>query len=238
MTAFCLGLLAAMAAPGVMSDAGHLAALTVLLRTLRIFIFLTLVMLYYQDSVAPIAAFGLLFLLVEIASDLLCYVVMPPVFGTLSVAPEEVAVPLSSAVAGVLLVVLLGFLLRYFADGASEPALSSSAVASSPASSPQEAYPEETLRDLPPDAEALAAGRRGRCKRMAEAGGLTERETDILYYLSLGYSVKKIAATLYISANTVATHSSRLYRKLGVHSRQELIDRVNDEEEAVSYTRV
>lgn len=73
---------------------------------------------------------------------------------------------------------------------------------------------------------------------MAEAGGLTERETDILYYLSLGYSVKKIAATLYISANTVATHSSRLYRKLGVHSRQELIDRVNDEEEAVSYTRV
>ena len=53
-----------------------------------------------------------------------------------------------------------------------------------------------------------------------------------MFYLSMGYSVKRVAELLVISANTVATHSSRLYRKLDVHSRQELMDMVADPERA------
>ena len=69
--------------------------------------------------------------------------------------------------------------------------------------------------------------RRSACQALADEHGLTGREGDIMYYLSLGFSVKKIADILCISANTVSTHSARLYRKLGVHARQELIDAVD-----------
>ena len=40
--------------------------------------------------------------------------------------------------------------------------------------------------------------------------------------LCAGRSRSYIAETLFISENTVKTHSDRLYKKLGVHSREEL----------------
>ena len=84
---------------------------------------------------------------------------------------------------------------------------------------------------LVPSAPAVPAGRdparRERCRALGAAHGLTERECDIAYYLSLGFSVKRIADILCISANTVSTHSARLHRKMGVHARQELIDLVD-----------
>lgn len=53
---------------------------------------------------------------------------------------------------------------------------------------------------------------------------LTERETEILKYILLGLTAPSIAERLSISENTAKTHMRRIYRKLDVHSRQELLE--------------
>jgi DNA-binding NarL/FixJ family response regulator len=50
---------------------------------------------------------------------------------------------------------------------------------------------------------------------------LTPRERQVLELLSLGRTNRDIAGELAISARTVATHVSTIYRKLGVRDRVE-----------------
>jgi LuxR family maltose regulon positive regulatory protein len=52
---------------------------------------------------------------------------------------------------------------------------------------------------------------------------LSERERMVLVYVERELTVSAIAAALYISPNTVKTHLRRLYRKLGVSTRDEAI---------------
>jgi LuxR family maltose regulon positive regulatory protein len=54
---------------------------------------------------------------------------------------------------------------------------------------------------------------------------LTDSETRVLRYLPTNLTGPEIAAELWLSANTVATHTRHLYAKLGVHSRHEAVDR-------------
>lgn len=61
--------------------------------------------------------------------------------------------------------------------------------------------------------------------RLADACGLTKRESEVLDYLLKGRSVARIAEDLGLSYNTVNSHVANIYAKCGVHSRQELIDR-------------
>ncbi|WP_461185887.1 helix-turn-helix transcriptional regulator [Adlercreutzia sp. CNCM I-6216] len=63
---------------------------------------------------------------------------------------------------------------------------------------------------------------------MADAHGLSEREGEVLGLLYRGNTQKKIAERLFLSVSSVQTYAKSLYRKLGVHSRQELIDMVNE----------
>lgn len=53
---------------------------------------------------------------------------------------------------------------------------------------------------------------------------LTERQASILLMITHGRSRRIISEELCISEETVKTHTRQLYRKLQVHSRQELID--------------
>lgn len=48
---------------------------------------------------------------------------------------------------------------------------------------------------------------------------LSEREKEVLYYLSTGLSIKAIAEKIFISSSTVKTHSLHLYEKLNVNNR-------------------
>lgn len=64
------------------------------------------------------------------------------------------------------------------------------------------------------------------CDRLAQENNLTAREREILAYLARGRSLPYVREVLVLSKNTVDTHAKNLYRKLGVHSRQELIDLV------------
>lgn len=57
--------------------------------------------------------------------------------------------------------------------------------------------------------------------------GLTERESDVLRLLAVGRSRARIAQSLGVSENTVNSHVQQIYRKLGVHGRQELLDRLS-----------
>lgn len=58
---------------------------------------------------------------------------------------------------------------------------------------------------------------------VAERYGLTPREEEVASYAVRGYTFSQIADTLFISADTVRSHSKSLYRKLGIHKKQELI---------------
>ena len=51
--------------------------------------------------------------------------------------------------------------------------------------------------------------------------GLTGRESEVLALITQGYATRDIADMMYISPNSVKTHTKSLYRKLDVHSRTE-----------------
>jgi DNA-binding NarL/FixJ family response regulator len=52
---------------------------------------------------------------------------------------------------------------------------------------------------------------------------LTNREEEILTYLAKGYLYKEIATTLFISIETVRTHIHKIYQKLQVRTRTEVL---------------
>lgn len=55
---------------------------------------------------------------------------------------------------------------------------------------------------------------------------LTEREKEILHLLIKGLSYKEIASSIFISVETLNSHIKNIYRKLNVHSRNELASRL------------
>jgi len=56
-----------------------------------------------------------------------------------------------------------------------------------------------------------------------ESLGITPRELEILELIAAGLSNKEIAATVYVSENTVKTHSSRVFDKLGARRRTQAV---------------
>lgn len=64
------------------------------------------------------------------------------------------------------------------------------------------------------------------CSNLADGNGLTVREQDVCLLLARGYSQQGIADTLCISPSTVKSHCYSIYRKLGIHSQQKLIELV------------
>lgn len=78
-----------------------------------------------------------------------------------------------------------------------------------------------------PDASDTRSYIHRRCDDIARAFALSPRESEVLYYLGRGYNHTYIARKLYISENTVRTHVRHIYGKLGISSREELIDLVD-----------
>ena len=72
-----------------------------------------------------------------------------------------------------------------------------------------------------------AAMARG-CDRLAATCELTGREAEVMALLAQGRSGPEIQDELSISRNTAKTHVRHIYRKLGVHSQQELIELVRE----------
>jgi two-component system, NarL family, response regulator LiaR len=53
--------------------------------------------------------------------------------------------------------------------------------------------------------------------------GITRRELEILELMAQGMSNREIAGKLYVSENTVKTHSSRVFEKLGAKRRTQAV---------------
>ena len=62
------------------------------------------------------------------------------------------------------------------------------------------------------------------CEAIADRYLLSRRETEVMFLLAKGHNAAFIQDQLCISKSTAKTHINHIYRKLGVHSRQELID--------------
>lgn len=80
-----------------------------------------------------------------------------------------------------------------------------------------------------PSAASLQESLQARCGTVAREYGLSERETEILGYLSRGHSPTYVAKTLVISVSTARSHVRNIYRKVGVGSREELLQLIDRE---------
>lgn len=69
-----------------------------------------------------------------------------------------------------------------------------------------------------------------RLERISKESGLSARETQIMSYVGKGHTSVYVAKTLLISDSTVYTHVRNIYRKLGITSREELIQLLNDKD--------
>lgn len=58
---------------------------------------------------------------------------------------------------------------------------------------------------------------------LLEKLGITPRELEVLEQMSLGLSNQEIADKLFVSLNTIKTHSSNVFSKLGVQRRTQAI---------------
>ena len=88
---------------------------------------------------------------------------------------------------------------------------------------------EHTLVELTnADEQRPAAPRRFalRVDAVARAYGLSEREAQVLGLLARGRTMQRVQEELGISAGTANTHLTHVYRKLGVHDRQGMLDLV------------
>ena len=82
----------------------------------------------------------------------------------------------------------------------------------------------------PPSIHTLNETMEQRCKQLSDEHGLTKRESEILGFLGRGYNPAFIAKKLFLSDSTVRTHVKRIYRKLDIHSKEELVQLIVPDE--------
>ena len=110
-------------------------------------------------------------------------------------------------------------------DG-SGPALSFAALAVLYVLSLALVFPRKEGRPAVADADEVSDALREKCRLAAETSGLSSREAEVMELLARGRDLPYIAELLCISKSTVQSHGKRIYRKMGVHSKQELITKI------------
>ena len=153
-----------------------------------------------HDSDDALAAFAVPFLLTDAVSSLFGYVVVPAVLGAVGFAELESPTLLAAAVTFALVVVSVVFFARVMG-----PTSEASAAAAPLGTDPDACANDVTLA-------------------IFEGFALTEREAEVARLLAEGNSQKKIAELMGVSIGTVQTHVKAVYRKLDIHSKQQLID--------------
>jgi LuxR family maltose regulon positive regulatory protein len=83
------------------------------------------------------------------------------------------------------------------------------------------------LRSGQPFARGLLAD--GPAVPAGASAGLSDREAEVLAMLPSELSYHDVAEQLYVSVNTVKTHVKSIYRKLGVATRREAVERARGE---------
>lgn len=75
------------------------------------------------------------------------------------------------------------------------------------------------LKEVPIAAQAAFAPNESKREEL----GITRREVEILELIAQGMSNREIAEKLFVSENTVKTHSSRVFDKLGARRRTQAV---------------
>jgi len=78
-------------------------------------------------------------------------------------------------------------------------------------------------------AELVASGRRLHRRGAEGRDELTPQELQVAIHVARGLSNREIAQTLFLSPKTIESHLTRIYRKLDLHARGELIERFADQ---------
>ena len=79
------------------------------------------------------------------------------------------------------------------------------------------------------DEKIRAKGRfHARCEEIADCYLLSRRETEVMFLLAKGHNAAFIQDKLCISKSTAKTHINHIYRKLDIHTQQELLNMVED----------
>jgi DNA-binding CsgD family transcriptional regulator len=83
-------------------------------------------------------------------------------------------------------------------------------------------------RDITVDDQTKKGWWKRRCAIIAAKDGLTIRQREIMILLAKGRNSHYMAESLCLSHHTVRTHIQAIYKKLDVHSRQELLDYIDN----------
>ena len=168
-----------------------------------------------SQRLSIVRVFGVLFVLVDVVSSLSGYVIVPLAVSLMDFSLDNATAVFASVVAFALMVV-------------SVMLLGQSLVATLGATGEAVAVVGEGSGGCGDagggrDTGGAAPGE-GPRRGWLDAYGLTDRETMVADLLAEGNSQRIIANRLQVSIGTVQTHAKNVYRKLGIHSKQELID--------------
>lgn len=78
-----------------------------------------------------------------------------------------------------------------------------------------------------PDLSGWESDLDSRCAQLARAYDLTRREEDVLRLLMEGMTFAQVADELVVSLNTIKSHVRRIYAKLGVSGKRDLLEKVS-----------
>lgn len=182
---------------------------------ITLFLWVALMTSMRQKHLALVPVVSVLFVLVECASGFCSYFAAPAIARAIQLPVATFLPPFALLMAFILIASTLAFL-ALAADRGSRNGLIE--------------HPRQNA--LEADNETVAAGekhsrtREEVCAALGASRGLTEREVEVMVSFSQGNSLRKVADSLFISMSTAQTHVKSLYRKLGIHSKQELIDLV------------
>lgn len=151
-----------------------------------------------ETNLSSVVVLGIFFVLIEMLSAFLSYVIVPAIPEVFGVSFSSYANLLSIGMA--LMLIVASFL-------AISPKRHTSTVDST----------------VVPDSVRWETA----CHTISDHFGLTKREAEVMSLIAKGHSKSKIAGMLYVSSGTVQSHTKNIYRKLNIHSRQGLIDMVD-----------
>ena len=84
------------------------------------------------------------------------------------------------------------------------------------------------VREVPVEVRVRAEGPFAPDAERVRQLGITPRELEILEAIAAGLSTREIAARLFVSENTVKTHSSRLFDKLNARRRTQAVQNARE----------
>ncbi len=84
------------------------------------------------------------------------------------------------------------------------------------------------VREVPVHVSVPASGPFKRNEARREQLGITRRELEILEAIAAGLSNREIADRLFVSENTVKTHTARLFDKLSARRRTQAVQRAKE----------